>query len=273
MFGPDYNGGVAKKTGNSQLQVNAWTGTPSIYLGRHNVNNFSHEIDSSGNYIFKQGGTEQYRIKVTNGYHGILNNNPQAPLHITAAGVTAIRFGDATNDYTFGRNSSDGLLYINGLQAAPYSGYMFQVANGTNAFSITNDGINNIVKSYMTGTGAKSARYDLSTGTANSYSILALADNSGSPYSIYATGPAVTTHFQDVAMHIWRSQAGTEYARLTSTGLGIGAAPAARLHVEHNVAAEMGIFINNPNASGYAAIRIGNSDRGTKRRSPNIWWN
>ena len=46
--------------------------------------------------------------------------------------------------------------------------------------------------------------------------------------------------------------------------VGIGAAsPQARLEVREDVAGETGAFIVNPNAGGYAALRIGNSDRHT----------
>jgi len=39
--------------------------------------------------------------------------------------------------------------------------------------------------------------------------------------------------------------------------------PQAMLHLERDSAGEIGAFIWNTNASGYAALRIGNSDRGT----------
>jgi hypothetical protein len=46
--------------------------------------------------------------------------------------------------------------------------------------------------------------------------------------------------------------------------VGIGTSfPLALFHLERDLAGEIGEFIYNPNASGYAAVRIGNSDRGT----------
>jgi hypothetical protein len=56
----------------------------------------------------------------------------------------------------------------------------------------------------------------------------------------------------------------TDRAWLDNTGnFGIGAIAQARLHIERNTPAEMGLFINNPNASGYTSVRFGNSDRAT----------
>lgn len=50
----------------------------------------------------------------------------------------------------------------------------------------------------------------------------------------------------------------------TNNRVGINAAsPQAKLEIREDVAGETGAFIVNPNASGYAAVRIGNSDRAT----------
>jgi hypothetical protein len=49
-----------------------------------------------------------------------------------------------------------------------------------------------------------------------------------------------------------------------SGNVAIGSAsPQAMLHLEKNSTGEIGAFLFNTNASGYAALRIGNSDRGT----------
>lgn len=61
-FGPNYNGGVAYNTGNTELQVNSWSGTPKLYIGRHNINSFDLSVDSGGASVFAQAGTERMRI-------------------------------------------------------------------------------------------------------------------------------------------------------------------------------------------------------------------
>lgn len=47
--GPDYNGGVAIETGESVLDIRAWTGAPTLRLTRHDIAVWDLEIDSSGN--------------------------------------------------------------------------------------------------------------------------------------------------------------------------------------------------------------------------------
>ncbi len=76
-------------------------------------------------------------------------------------------------------------------------------------------------------TAGTQARYDLATGTANSYAIMGLSDNAGSPYMQYTVGTAVQKTFYDTPIHIFRNQSGTEWMRITSGNIGIGtSAPA-----------------------------------------------
>jgi hypothetical protein len=59
--------------------------------------------------------------------------------------------------------------------------------------------------------------------------------------------------------------ASTERLRVTSAGnVGIGtSSPQAILDLNRNFDGEIGAFIRNPNAGGYVAVRLGNSDRST----------
>jgi hypothetical protein len=89
------------------------------------------------------------------------------------------------------------------------------------------------VRNANTGASAQ-ARFDLNTGTTNSFVVSALLDNSGSPYYTLASGTAVSQVVYDFNQHIFRSQSGaTEYARFISNGnFGIGnSAPNAKLQV------------------------------------------
>lgn len=58
--------------------------------------------------------------------------------------------------------------------------------------------------------------------------------------------------------------AGTLFIDGVNNNVGVGTtSPQALFHIERNLAGEIGHFVNNPNAGGYAAVRIGNSDRAT----------
>jgi hypothetical protein len=69
-------------------------------------------------------------------------------------------------------------------------------------------------------TGASvSARMSMQTGTANSVLNIRLADNTGSPFAIEECGTAVTAKYFNYPLHIFRSQAGTEWARISGTSM------------------------------------------------------
>lgn len=90
---------------------------------------------------------------------GIGVGSAQGRLDVKGAPLTAFRVGDAsspTTDYTIGRNNSDGFLTFNGVQGT-FSGYHFQVNNGTELITVTNAG--------RVGIGAPVPGYQLQVST------------------------------------------------------------------------------------------------------------
>jgi hypothetical protein len=76
------------------------------------------------------------------------------------------------------------------------------------------------------------SRLDWTTATANSYAIASLADNNGTPFWKLGVGPAVTATYFDAPLHVWRSASGTEFARVSSSGLEVtGPAKATQWNV------------------------------------------
>ena len=92
-----------------------------------------------------------------------------------------------------------------------------------------------IIKSQTSSVTTGYARYDLATGTANSYTLLALQDNTASPYFQLASGSGVLNHYYDGPNHIFRNVAGT--ARMTidssgNVGIGSSATTVARFRID-----------------------------------------
>jgi len=75
-----------------------------------------------------------------------------------------------------------------------------------------------IIKSTTSNNTTGSARFDLATGTGNSYAIIGLNDNTGSPYWQLSAGSTVTGAYYDMPQHIFRNVAGTERMRIDSSG-------------------------------------------------------
>ena len=74
---------------------------------------------------------------------------------------------------------------------------------------------------YNTASGANAeARWNLSTGTGNSYVIGALKDAAGSPFLQIVGGAAITAQYQDFPIHYWRTTGAVELMRLSAaTGI------------------------------------------------------
>lgn len=107
------------------------------------------------------------------------------------------------------------------------------------------------------------ARWALSTGTANSYVVFQIGDNAGSPFAQMASGTSVTQILNDFATHIWRSSTSSEYARLNSTGLGVGISPGYKLHIQGDANTLFSLDRNNA-TSKKASIAF-------RRQSNNTW--
>jgi len=76
------------------------------------------------------------------------------------------------------------------------------------------------IRMYNNNTGASAqAGFNGSTGTANSYFILNVQDNSGSPYAHFACGAGILHSYWDAPDFIFRTPAGVQYAQLSSSGL------------------------------------------------------
>ena len=80
--------------------------------------------------------------------------------------------------------------------------------------------------------GGVTAAFEWSTGTANSYVVGAVHENTGSPYWQLSAGSGIVDAYYDMPNHIFRSASGAEWMRMTGGNLGIGTTtPAVPLDV------------------------------------------
>ena len=133
-----------------------------------------------------------------------------------------------------------------------------------------NQNSGNGIRAYNLATGASASAFvQYSTGTANSYVLANLLDNSAVPYFQTAGGSAVTTSYTDFTTQVWRSTGGsTEYMRINSSGnVGIGtASPSYLLHL--NQAGNTQAWISATNA-GTNSAGVGFENQG--QRNWQIW--
>jgi hypothetical protein len=117
-----------------------------------------------------------------------------------------------------------------------------------------------IVRNLSTGNNV-SARFDLSTGTPNSYALMGLHDNAGSPYYHFSVGSAITSAFYDAPEFNFRNVAGDVRLKIGNNGnVGIGITnPWAKLDVRTagSGAGDQGALnLNNPSNDPYGTVSI-----------------
>jgi len=152
---------------------------------------------------------------------------------------------DATGTLTVQTNSVNA-MYVDGSQNV---GFGTTSPSGDGGFVVARKNQNSdTIFKVVNGTVGSSAtaRYDLSTGTGNSYSIIALKDNNGSPYLQFASGPAITGNYYDSASHYFRSVSGTQWMSINSSG-----------------------YMAVPNQPGFMARK--NSDSGSSNHEVTSW--
>ncbi len=267
-------------TGGSTDVVAALGGTFPAFTYRNGTGTWFHagKHPSSDYFYIGRGATPTTNVDVvvdSSGNVGIGTTSPSKPLHVNSSTDEIFRLEtpdnqtgniyqaihDASGELArLGMFDSSRILRLNNLQSDGEIAFFTNnseavridssgnVGIGTSSPSSPGGSINLLVDGttpIIKSAGTTSARYDLATTTANSYSIISLNDNSGSPYLQLTSGSGVLNHYYDGPTHIWRNTAGTERMRINSSGgVGIGTtAPDGNLNV-HRTSASNGWIIN-----------------------------
>lgn len=181
-------------------------------------------------------------IIASNGYVGVGTNSPMEKMDVS--GFIQINTGSSDGGRLVWRGGTNGTQEYRARVAPDGHLGFFPGEGNTTALALTQSGNvgigtntpemlldirrdqNDVTRSMVRNMGAGanvSARYDLSTATANSYVVSSLNDNNGNPYYLLGCGPAVHAAFFDAKEFNWRNTSGSTLMKIGNNGnVGIG---------------------------------------------------
>ncbi|MBN8942232.1 MAG: DUF2793 domain-containing protein [Rhizobiales bacterium] len=160
------------------------------------------------------------------------NNDTNSPIVISGNGSANLTVGTNGNVRVGDAGMATNVLEVAKAQNAPTT---FLVAN------------------YNSGTSASANMQIASTTGVLQYRVV---ENAGAPYAQVVSNASVNAFYTDFALHVWRSQAGTERMRIHTDGnVGIGVTPAYKLDVAGDARIGTG--------SGTAVMRVNGGNTGS----------
>ena len=136
----------------------------------------------------------------------------------TGGGSVTLDSGTASTDTTISLPNANGTVIYADSNNNVGIGTNDPGAPGGTINLVINSSGTTIVKSQTSNTTTGAARFDFTTGTSFSYGIIALNDSSGNPNWQFTVGSGVQATYYDSPLHVWRNVAGTERARIDSSG-------------------------------------------------------
>jgi hypothetical protein len=239
--GPSYGSGVAYDTGNRTLQVGTYTGTPTITLQRHNVEQFNISVNALGSTEIGNAGGTRLTLQTVTGNLGIGTTSPGALLALTGTtGILASTTGTSTfqgggiNLTTAAGNT--GCYAINGVCVASAATANAFVQNGNSFGALARIGTNDAndlafeTNALVRATIDASGNFGLGTTTpGGKFAIQGGSNNSGTTLYINER----TRNDSDNAIYVAGGTAPNDFVVKTSGRVGIGTTtPLTPLQVE-----------------------------------------